>query len=171
MARLFFMGAILFLLLPAVFITGVLVLNRLPWSEPPGFTARLKLYLTHGIADTHDYWVYPELRPHTYLLSAGVLEQRVKAAAASVGCMPRMGGPGHGSLQFECTTPLLHFKDDITVTVEPVSTGSLVHLRSAARVGWGDLGANTRHVLDFYDALDRMTALEFKNPSSPGGAE
>lgn len=162
---------VLLILLPGVFISGALVLNRPPWHEPPGFAARLKLYLTRNIADTHDYWVYPELRPHAYLLSPAVLEQRIKAAAASLGWTLRVESPGQDLLQFECTTPLLRFKDDVTVTVESVSTGSLVHLRSTSRVGQGDLGANTRHVLDFYAALDRVAAIEFKNPPTAAGLE
>jgi len=38
-----------------------------------------------------------------------------------------------------------------------------VELRSASRIGRGDLGANTRHVLDFYEQLERVLAM----PAAP----
>lgn len=51
----------------------------------------------------------------------------------------------------------LVFKDDVNVAVEPHDGGSVVHVRSASRVGYSDLGVNARRVERFFDAVD--TAL------------
>ncbi len=66
-----------------------------------------------------------------------------------------------GDCEFSATvtTPLLKFTDDVTIHVEPVGeASSRLAVRSASRVGRGDLGANTRHILDLVDAVDRQLA-------------
>jgi uncharacterized protein (DUF1499 family) len=46
------------------------------------------------------------------------------------------------------------FKDDVLVAVEPQETGSALHIRSASRVGYSDLGVNARRVKRFFEALE-----------------
>jgi uncharacterized protein (DUF1499 family) len=50
-------------------------------------------------------------------------------------------------------TWLWRFVDDITIRLEPISTGTRVHARSQARVGKGDLGQNRRNLLALLRAL------------------
>ena len=45
-----------------------------------------------------------------------------------------------GYLRLEFTTRLLRFTDDVEFLLDPAA--SVIHLRSASRVGWSDLGAN-----------------------------
>jgi uncharacterized protein (DUF1499 family) len=47
-------------------------------------------------------------------------------------------------LHAECTTRVLRFRDDLHAVLD--TAGSQIHLRSASRVGWSDLGANRRRV-------------------------
>ncbi|HHP7238100.1 DUF1499 domain-containing protein [Longibacter sp.] len=50
----------------------------------------------------------------------------------------------------------LVFKDDVHVAVTAgESTGSTLHVRSASRVGYSDLGVNARRVERFFDAVDK----------------
>lgn len=42
--------------------------------------------------------------------------------------------------------PVFGFKDDLQIILEPDATGSILHLRSASRVGKSDLGVNRRRV-------------------------
>lgn len=49
----------------------------------------------------------------------------------------------------------LVFKDDVDVAVTPSDAGSVLHIRSASRVGSWDLGVNRRRVRRFFDALER----------------
>ena len=52
------------------------------------------------------------------------------------------------------TTKLMGFVDDITLTVEADGTGSLVHARSASRVGIGDFGQNERNIRELWGGVD-----------------
>jgi len=53
----------------------------------------------------------------------------------------------------------LVFKDDVDVAVEEAATtGSRLHIRSASRVGYSDLGVNQRRVDRFFRALDDALA-------------
>jgi uncharacterized protein (DUF1499 family) len=51
-------------------------------------------------------------------------------------------------------TVVLIFKDDVDLAVEPHDDGSVLHIRSASRVGVEDFGVNRRRVERFFDALD-----------------
>ena len=45
------------------------------------------------------------------------------------------------------------FTDDLDLTVAPFDGGAVLHVRSASRVGAGDLGINRRRVLALLDAI------------------
>ena len=129
--------------------------NRLPLASPPGPAARISSYLNTHIAETAPDSRFPELRTRNFSLPADVLFANVKTA---VGGMPRWeileSSDERRELHAVVTTKLFRFKDDVTVTVVPEPGGRPALLvRSQSRVGKGDLGANTRHVLDLYDAL------------------
>ena len=44
-------------------------------------------------------------------------------------------------------------KDDVAVIAAPHETGSVLHIRSASRVGYSDLGVNQRRVNRFFDQM------------------
>lgn len=48
---------------------------------------------------------------------------------------------------------VLVFKDDVDVAVQPAGNGSLLHVRSASRVGQNDLGVNRRRVHRLFSAV------------------
>ncbi len=47
------------------------------------------------------------------------------------------------------------FKDDLALAVEPHEEGAALHIRSASRVGYTDLGVNRRRVKRFFAELER----------------
>lgn len=52
-----------------------------------------------------------------------------------------------GSIHAVFRIPILGFKDDVNIAIEQDSAGhSTLHLRSASRVGYSDLGVNRRRV-------------------------
>lgn len=65
--------------------------------------------------------------------------------------MPRMvlKKDEDGYLHFVATTRLFRFKDDLEFELD----GDTVHVRSASRVGYGDLGANRSRVESIRAAL------------------
>jgi len=60
----------------------------------------------------------------------------------------------------QVVTRWLRFTDDVQVRLLPGERGTLqARVRSASRVGRGDLGANTRHVMDLRAALVRAGVI------------
>ena len=59
-----------------------------------------------------------------------------------------------GGLDAFWTSPLLRFKDDISVRLH-AAHGTFVSVKSASRFGAFDFGQNARHVRDFFDELER----------------
>jgi uncharacterized protein (DUF1499 family) len=53
------------------------------------------------------------------------------------------------------TTKLWKYKDDVVIQIQPAQpSGSWLWVRSSSRVGKGDLGANTRHIMDLVRYVD-----------------
>jgi len=154
--RMFLKLTILAACIAVALLAGGLLLNRLPWTEPPGVTARVRVYLTTNVAQTSETALFPELRPRKYPLPPEQMLTLVRDAARALGWEIVAENAGRGMLGAVVTTPFMRFKDDVTVTVKPADSGSVVHVRSQSRVGKGDLGTNTRHVIDFYGALDHL---------------
>lgn len=48
------------------------------------------------------------------------------------------------------------FEDDVDLAVVPHADGAVLYLRSASRVGQGDLGVNGRRVHRFWKALEQQ---------------
>lgn len=148
------LGLLLIVVLLAAGIAG----NRLPLSNPPGLATRLKIYLTTHRAETRSDSVYPELRPRVYPLSPETLYTTARATLAGLGWPLQAEDSASRRLHAVVVTRFWKFKDDIELTVEPATGGSRLLMSSQSRVGRGDLGANTRHILDFDAALERRLA-------------
>lgn len=144
------------LLAPAALLAGAVLLNRVPLFEPPGFTVRLQTYLGHNVAELRPDADFPELRPAVYPIKPALLCQQVTSALDSLGWeWQALAGDCH--YHAIVRTPLLGFKDDVRIGVEPVGdSSSRLAVRSGSRVGRGDMGANIRHVLDLVSAVERQ---------------
>lgn len=55
--------------------------------------------------------------------------------------------------QVDAVFRVVFFKDDFTLRVEPEGGGSVLHLRSASRVGGNDFGVNKRRIERFLEQL------------------
>jgi hypothetical protein len=74
-------------------------------------------------------------------------------ARAQRGWTVRRVAPTQGLLSAVAVTPLLRFKDDVTVRVRPAAGGSRVDVRSRSRLGRDDLGANAARIRHFLSDL------------------
>jgi uncharacterized protein (DUF1499 family) len=67
-------------------------------------------------------------------------------ARRCVESLPRVAlvtaAPGYA--RYECSTALFRFTDDIELLLD--AAGGVIHLRSASRVGYSDLGVNRRRI-------------------------
>lgn len=106
---------------------------------------------------------FPELQPLTTSLPA----DRVLALAAEV--MEESGwrvlgtDTVAGTVEGMYRSVIFGFEDDVVARVTPYETGSRVDVRSASRVGGGDLGANAARIKSFIKALDAKISQEMKD--------
>jgi uncharacterized protein (DUF1499 family) len=100
---------------------------------------------------------YPDIRPRTY--RAGE-ERLFDAAMHAVDRLPRWTlvayQPESGEIRAEARTRVFRFVDDVVVRIERRGQETVVHVRSASRVGRGDFGQNARNIRAFFDELDRQ---------------
>jgi uncharacterized protein (DUF1499 family) len=152
------LSAVVALVLAALPLAG-LIFNRPPLFDPPGPARRISAYLTTNVAETRDDSTFPELRPRQFDIPAGQLYERTARAIERLNWEFTERDAASGRLRAVVTTPVWKFRDDVAVEARALpGNRSTLHVRSASRVGRGDLAANTRHVLDLYAALDSLPA-------------
>jgi uncharacterized protein (DUF1499 family) len=62
--------------------------------------------------------------------------------------------PAEGRIEATATTRIFGYKDDVVIRIRPTMDGTtVVDVRSASRVGGGDLGANAARITEFLTAL------------------
>jgi len=145
--------------LAAIVLTiGGLLANRLPLREPPGLWPRIQTYLTTNSAETLPRHRFPELTLRCYSLPPEELLERVKLAVRMLQWETVSVNDRRYMLRAVVTTPLLRFQDDVDIKLVPADGCTELHVRSQSRIGQGDLGANTRHILDLTAALERQLA-------------
>ncbi len=149
---------VLLVSVPLFMVAGALYRNDLPWSAPPGPLARLKTYIRTHVARTRDRHPCPELRSLHVRTDVTRLRGEMPGIIARLGWVLAPGREGD-VIHAVATTPLLGYRDDVFITLRGLPDGgSIVDVESVSRVGHGDLGANTRHVLDLYAAIGASEA-------------
>ena len=120
-----------------------------------GTAAMLKIWPAINIVETGRTPEYPDLLPRQYRASKDLV---FDAALHAVSRLPRWtlvsSRPGQGEIRAEATTRLFRFVDDVVVRFTEQNGVTVVNVRSASRVGRGDLGQNARNVRAFFEALD-----------------
>ena len=142
------------LALPFVLVAGALSLNQAPMLSPPGPIERLKTYLMTNVAETHEGHVFPELQPPIFAAEAKATQDAAVKAMRSLGW--REIQETDGEIRAVVVSALFRFRDDVSVRTEETEQGTLLHARSASRVGKGDLGANARHLQALFAQVERL---------------
>jgi Protein of unknown function (DUF1499) len=89
---------------------------------------------------------YPDLHAAIVPLPPAAAFDAALAAARDMGWDIVASDAGTGRIEAMDTTPWFGFTDDIVVRITPESQGSRIDVRSASRVGRGDLGTNARRI-------------------------
>jgi len=149
------LGIILLIILPPlVMVAGAFYRNDLPWAAAPGPMARLQTYIGTHVARTAEQHPYPELRSLHVAASAEQLRKRLPEIITGLGWDMAPNDDSDG-IHAVVTTALFKYRDDVHITLRTLPDGgTAVYVESESRVGHGDLGANTRHVLDLYGAIE-----------------
>ena len=151
----------LILALPFLLLAGGLLLNRPPLLAPPGPAERLKTYLTTNVAETREGHVFPELRSPLFATEAKATQDAVVAAMRSLGW--REVQVIDGEVRAVAVSALFRFCDDVNVRLEATEGGTLLHARSASRIGKGDLAANAKHLRLLFAQVERLISMKDAN--------
>ena len=147
------------LCIPLALVIGVFIQNDLPWTDPPGIFKRLHQYATTNVAETRADSVYPELVLREYYVPSEVFFKILQTSVNQLGWDNTGQGSETYSILAVVTTPLRGYKDDVLIRLLPISENrNHLYIRSGSREGHGDLGTNTRHILDLYQQLESMIA-------------
>lgn len=93
---------------------------------------------------------YPDIQPLRLELPAAAAYGRALAAAEAMGWDIAGRDPREGRIEAVATTFFFGFKDDVVIRVREIAPGaSTIDIRSASRVGRGDVGANAERIRGF----------------------
>jgi uncharacterized protein (DUF1499 family) len=149
--------AAFFLLLGILLLAGGLIANRPPLFDSPGPVVRLKTYLTTNVAETQADSLYPELRQPRYPVPPDLLFDAAQRAAQNLGWRKDLVDAEQREIRAVVVTPFWRFRDHVVIRISPISASeSTLSVRSSSEIGKGDLGANTRHVLDLLQMIDSI---------------
>lgn len=143
----------------AVFIAAglaaaAIISNNLPVMDAPGMGTRIATYLNTNVAETTKDSAFPELRLKRYQAPPNLLIDIARRAAEALHWELSEHDAENHTIKAVVTTKLIQFKDDVVIRADPVQpSGSALYIRSSSRVGKGDLGANTRHVMNLTEAV------------------
>jgi uncharacterized protein (DUF1499 family) len=96
---------------------------------------------------------YPDIQPVILDLPLGFARDVAEAAALDMGWEI-----AHNSLtriEATDTTTWFGFKDDVVIRLSETDGGTRIDVRSASRLGRGDVGANAARIRAYFEALER----------------
>ena len=87
------------------------------------------------------------IESNSFDLPSDSLFQNIETVIKEMGVIEFQSDAENGTIHAVFRIPIFGFKDDVNIAVEQDSAGhSALHIRSASRVGYSDLGVNRRRV-------------------------
>jgi uncharacterized protein (DUF1499 family) len=96
---------------------------------------------------------YPDIQPVKLELPLGLAHDVAEAAALDMGW--RIVDNSLTRIEATDTTPWFGFQDDVVIRLSETGEGVRVDVRSASRLGRGDVGANAKRIRDYFEAVER----------------
>ena len=96
---------------------------------------------------------YPEIKPQVLSVPPDEAFERALAVTREMGWEIVAAEKSEGRIEATDTTFWFGFKDDVVIRIQPVEAGSRMDVRSASRVGVGDLGVNAARIRRFLERL------------------
>jgi len=76
-------------------------------------------------------------------------------------------GRRDGQIEAVARTPIMGFRDDVTVRVRAIGTGARIDVRSASRYGRHDLGTNAARIKSLLEDIDEAVAVRSDDKRPP----
>jgi uncharacterized protein (DUF1499 family) len=92
---------------------------------------------------------FPKVKPLVVADTPSATFDKALAAAKEQGWTLVASDPTSGRIEATAVVPWWGFKDDVVVRLTPEGTGTRIDVRSASRVGLGDLGVNAKRITDY----------------------
>lgn len=141
-------------------LVGVLAANRAPVFSSPGPAARLWAYFSQNSARTERVPFFPELTTRYYPEAPATVFEAAFRTAEWLDWEIVESDPDRRRLAAVATTAVMRYQDDVELRVlEADDGGSEIEMRSASRLGRGDLGANAGRIVRFHQTLEERLAL------------
>lgn len=156
--------AIVVVVIAVALVAAALIGNSVPLTHPPGAMARLALYLGQNIATTGAAQPLPELRPLVLRGERGALLDALAQACRELGWQEVRVDRAVARVDAQVVSALFRFVDDVSIELLDAGGAVEARVRSASRIGRGDLGANARHVMDLRAALAARGLTENDDP-------
>lgn len=145
------------MVIPVLLVAGGILLNRPMLFQPPGSITRLMIYFRYNVAETTDSPLLPELQVRYYRVSREEIQEAIEKTFLYLSRWHIVKTePAVGVYRAVVTTPLWRFKDDVAILATENEGEMEVYLHSSSRIGRGDLGANRRHIVKFYEVLEKQ---------------
>ncbi len=96
---------------------------------------------------------YPDLQPQRFTAPVPAVFDAAAAVARAEGWEVTREDRDAAVIEAVATTPLMRFKDDVTITVAREGEQTKVVVRSHSRLGKGDLGANAKRIRKFQEEM------------------
>ena len=100
---------------------------------------------------------YPQLKGLSLAASSDAARQLVLEVARDMGWEIHESESRPHSIEATATTFWFGFKDDVVIRLRPANSNVHIDLRSASRVGLGDLGANAARIEEFSNRLEKLS--------------
>lgn len=96
---------------------------------------------------------YPDIAPVTLDMSLGLAQDVAEAAALDMGW--RIAETSLTRIEATDTTTWFGFQDDVVIRLSETEEGVRIDVRSASRMGRGDMGTNAARIRDYFQAVER----------------
>ncbi len=146
--KMFIATIIVVFALPFFLTFGAILKNGAILFDQPGFSTRLKTYLSTNIAETKPDHEFPELQTPHFEIPAEDLYKKVLAVTEEAGWKLMNSDPTSLTIDAVASTPLLGYQDNVKIEITLISPEhSSINVKSSSRVGRADLGANAGRIL------------------------
>ena len=123
----------------------------------PGFGKRFNIYFNSHVSETSDTNVLPEMKYPRFEVSTDKLFELMETAVKNLGWIIDSKDEANKEIKAIVQSNLFKFKDDIKIRAEKDEQApSRIYAYSSSRIGFGDMGANQRHIMDLTAEIHKL---------------